>query len=284
MEEMQRFVVDTNFIKDEGLREYLSASRFNRAVIGQPQLIEIHKKHSHVDARKLLGLVCEFPAQIVILHSQATLYDMVGSTSRLIRQLTDARQTGAFPAFCDTVVRRNDGVADAHFAAMEQQAALYIEDLKATSLKMVNLFNLSADGLTDAEVLLLRRRVPYSTELQRKLIDMTFGVTGVILTGAGVDRALWPKKNTLAVNTFAFRYALFVVMYFTRWMKNGQAQIENADKLVNQIMDLQIAALASFFDGLKTREKKLIDIFEEGRSFVSQIGGYVECGRARTQK
>lgn len=50
-------------------------------------------------------------------------------------------------------------------------------------------------------------------------------------------------------------------------------------RLVNQVMDLKAAAVATIFDGLKTHDEMPRDVHLEAKQILGAIGAYVNCGR-----
>lgn len=80
-------------------------------------------------------------------------------------------------------------------------------------------------------------------------------------------------------NIARLRYALCVVIFLTRWIRHGEAKEIRQERLVNHVMDLKTAAVATFFDGLKTHDEMPKDVHLEAKYVLSAIGAYTNCGK-----
>lgn len=69
-----------------------------------------------------------------------------------------------------------------------------------------------------------------------------------------------------------------MALYFARWVKSNRVDMKNEQKIANQLMDMKIGAVASFFDGLLTNDAVLSEAYEEAVFVSDAVGGYVRCG------
>ncbi len=56
-----------------------------------------------------------------------------------------------------------------------------------------------------------------------------------------------------------------------RWISDGSINSLKPDKRLNDLIDMNYAAYATFFDGLLTDDKKLIDIYRDACFFLNEI-------------
>lgn len=280
---MQRLVIDTNYLADEGLQNYLAASRHNYGLINQITMVEVHKEYAATNARRLMQIACRFPGQIIILRDLVDLTNMDGTTARLSRRMIDADQTAKFGAYCETIIHAPlDTAIERQFAFFEEQSRNYLAEVAQTAPRLFNLFRMAERAFDASDVRHLCKRQSYPANLQKKLVHLAFAIREVLIS-AQQDR--FPKEAGLAINTYLFRYSLVVAMFFARWVKTGRNDISNPNRLLNQIFDMKITAMATFFDGLLTREPDMAEMYEEASFVSAALGGYTNCGlRHRHQR
>jgi len=277
---VMRCVIDTNWLGDDALAAYLARSPQNHAVISEMTLVEVHKDAAAYNARLLLKLLCERSRQVIVLRSTRELYRDGGSGRGLVNRLIDPRQTSSFSEFCQTVIEvPDDTYTAAHFALMESQSRDQISGLKANIGNMLTLFDRCVSIFERSELDRLRKRIPYSENLQRKLIQLSMDMHKMLLRSLNIERHYHPKDLRRSLNTFVFRYALCVVIFLTRWIRQGETKSIKEERLINHVMDLKTAAVATFFDGLKTHDEMPHDVHIEVKHILGTIGAYVNCGR-----
>ncbi|MEZ2142256.1 hypothetical protein AAE026_08110 [Bradyrhizobium sp. DN5] len=107
---MKRIVIDTNSLKSDELKEYLSEST-NVAVIPDFAILETLKIGDATGISDQLAICAERAKQIKVLKPT---YSVAGLRSRrrsrgLQRRLVDKNQTAFFKTFCDKVEGAKDG-------------------------------------------------------------------------------------------------------------------------------------------------------------------------------
>jgi hypothetical protein len=80
----------------------------------------------------------------------------------------------------------------------------------------------------------------------------------------------WPGAAEL-LNTFIFRIALCVYLLAVRWISVGGAKSARADRLRNDMVDMNFAAFATYFDGLLTADNKLIELHGEAAFVIRRL-------------
>lgn len=279
MSPMKRYVVDTNMLGSPELAAYLQASKHHFGIVTEATMIELHKTHAADVVRDVLRLPCRFPRQIILLRDEVELVGMDGATPRLVRRLVDEVQTSDFPEYCATIVTPPiDKMIRDHFSKMESQSDAYMKDFTGRAGKIFNLFRAAEARFDENDVVHLRKRQSYPIELQKKLIAMAFAVRQLLIRN-DADAREFPTETQLAINTYLFRYCFFVALYFARWIKSNRTDLKNEQKIANQLMDMKIGAVASFFDGLLTNDAVLSETYEEAVFVSGSMGGYVRCGK-----
>ncbi|PXA77579.1 hypothetical protein DMC25_23160 [Caulobacter sp. D4A] len=278
---MRRTVIDTNCLGHGDLENYLGEARDNKGLISQVTMIEIHKDAAIDITRKLMAIACRYPRQIEILQDESDLTCMSGGTRRLARRLIDPVQTAQFGAYCETVIQAPvDAEIQAQFQALQAQSQGYIADTSRRAANLFNLYRLAEQAFTESDLRHLRKRDSFPGDLQLKLVDFAFAVRAVLIRGGAEPASAFPTVTGEVINTVLFRYSLLVALYFARWVKTGKTDITNPSRLTNQLLDFKIAAVATFFDGLLTKEPALAELFGEAVVVAGAMGGYVRCGQS----
>ncbi|MBT2188656.1 hypothetical protein [Sphingobium nicotianae] len=274
-----RFVIDTNWLSDAALTEFLARSAADFAVIPEMTLVEVHKDAAAKNGRKLLQTLCGRPRQVIILRGTHDLYRDSGVSKGLCNRLIEPAQTANFGAYCRTVIDvADDDLTNAHFSLMEEQSRDQIADLRANVGNILTLFERCTTIFEKGDLDRLRKRIPYSGDLQRKLIHLSMDMHKMLLRSLNIQPQFHPRDLRRALDTFVFRYALCVVIFLTRWIRQGETKTIKEERLVNHVMDLKTVAVATFFDGLKTHDEMPRDVHREVKFILGAIGAYVNCG------
>src|ERR1700748_3148563 len=102
-------VIDSNFLQNEKLRDYLAASPGKQAVITDYAAMEAHKGDTLKSIYKSLGILCEFPEQVIILKSTTIACGVRGTDPDLREPLIDRDQTSGFPLYCRQLRAAQEG-------------------------------------------------------------------------------------------------------------------------------------------------------------------------------
>jgi len=71
--------------------------------------------------------------------------------------------------------------------------------------------------------------------------------------------------------TFIFRSSLCWLLIARRWISVGGAKRVKTEKLRNDMVDGFFASYATYFDGLLTFDKKLVEIYQEASALLDAI-------------
>lgn len=286
-------LVDNNFAQRDGMRSYLAASRENRAAITHTLMEEWHKKQASRTTRLSLQVACSFPDQIIVLRDTAELMHMSGDPNGLLLRLIDRKQTSNFASYCETVITAplDDGI-EAQFAAHEKYTSEKMASLEIEAKKMWALFAKwddpeHHDGFSDAQRRqmngIVRRGVFLPAELQQKTLRLAMQQAGSNFQRHAVTTDNISDDWSKMANLLSFRYGAMLVSLYVYWKsEHGNTYPSNRRQVLAWLNDIKIAAQATYFDGFKTSEKKLIPVYEIGLSMIKALGGYTNCGRETT--
>lgn len=271
-----RTVIDTNGLQDEKLERYLARDRRNIAVVPDAVLMETFKKNALVSADKATAILRRYSRQTVILKRPDKILRINTRNSGLGPRMIDSRQTAAFQNFSGFIANaKQGGIERSYVEACQHEAETNMNFLLENAKEFPSIFKMLTDRFTREEIVELRDRSPRSASTQMKLFDLMFKQTGALYHRGGIEKRYWPKTFNDAANTFAFRYALCITLLFSHWVHEGKQMEKNPEKIVNDIVDVNVAAMATFFDGVLSNDANVLNLHSEARYIISQIGAYL---------
>ncbi len=257
-----RKVIDSNYFQSLALRHYLSASKNNFAVLTDYAAMEAYKGDTLKSIYPSMVIVSEFPRQVLILKPTSKIVGLLGREKGLQRRLIDKHQTSGFPKFCADLLAARSGnkALEKSLVCMGKEASEHLEKVMSDAVKLPE----AADGLvkdfTQQELDVIRKGAPLTPELPDKIVKNA--MTLAVLLGA--DHPQWrglPPLDELP-NTFLFRFALSGIVYLVSRIEFGGFGETKPEKLRNDVVDLSFSAYATYFDGLLTRDRRLVSIYE----------------------
>ncbi|MEV5031003.1 hypothetical protein MRBLMC3_000157 [Sphingobium sp. LMC3-1-1.1] len=259
-------IADTNFLRDDRALAYLSTSRSNRIGLTDTVLVEMHKKRPDVTVPNSLVHLSRFPKQVIVIKQFPQLYHFPIRSTADVRRMIDGKQTGAFPRFVAEILNHEDReVVELALKSGHHDAQLRMKELEQETKLLPEVFKQINSRFRSSELEQLRLRVPYGSDTQRKLIDLVFDMSRGMFKSVRIDPAYYPRVNAEVFHFLVFRYALCVVLLYTRWVHHGQQMETKISKLINDVNDAHIASIATYFGGVLSDDAKLCDIHREAR-------------------
>ena len=268
-----RIVVDSNQLQTERLRTYLAKSRTNFAVLTDYAAMEAYKGNTLESIYKSMGILCEYPYQIIILKNTRIVSGLSGRGSGLQKRLIDKSQTKNFQDYAhDLRAAKNGNLSvQRHLLELGKQAdehlASMVADAKATRAAFVGI----ASMYSKKERRSVRLGQRYSTAMIKKTVENVVHVAGNVFDAYPEVRN-WPVYKELP-NTFIFRAVLCNHLLALDWSALGGVKDASAEKLRNDYVDMSFAAYATFFDGLLSADAKVSRIHQEARKWLSSLFG-----------
>ncbi len=271
-----RTVIDTNGLQDQRLERYLARDRRNIAVIPDMVLMETFKKNSLVSADKATAILRRFARQTVILKRPDRILRVSTRTSGLGPRMIDSKQTAAFQSFSSFIARAKlPGLERNYIENSQREAEANLDFLLKNAKQFPRIFATITNLFTRDEIIELRDRSPRSASTQIKLLGLMFEQTKVLYSHGGIEKQYWPETIKDATNTFPFRYAICMTLLFSHWVHEGRPMEKKPEKIVNDIVDVNVAAMATFFDGILSNDARVLSLHSEARYVLSQIGAYL---------
>jgi hypothetical protein len=266
-----RKVVDSNFLQSEELRVYLSKSPRNFAVLTDYASMEAYKGNTLVSICRSMQILANFPRQVIILKGTQTVCGLKGRSSGLQRRMIDETQTRGFGEWCRKLAaaERGDIRLQNQLLELGREATTQMDRILADARKFSPGLEEVSKTFTPVELKTLRTDAPYTEELFGKII-------GNILIMAAFMFADHPRVAKLPPiaelpNTFIFRVALCAYLLALRWISVSGARNVNPERIRNDIVDLNFAAVATFFDGILTSDVKVRQIYHDAHFLLRKF-------------
>lgn len=266
------YVVDSNYLTNPKLRDYLTASKNNKVVIIDFVMMEAYKNHSIPLMNRLMAIICEFKEQIIILKGTTAIGTLKGRKAGLIRRMISQESMTDFQTFCSTLklaAQGNKGAIksfEEHAKSADEHFQKSTQDLNNLTISLQQL----ASTFTKDELKNIRFDKERSLETSKKLA----GILMIILDKFFESHPLRPKrpKGPEILNTFIFRSAVAALIFILGWIRLGMQKQISAKKHGNDIVDMVFAVYGTYFDGILTDDQKLLGVYEELKVALEAFG------------
>jgi hypothetical protein len=268
-------VVDTNQLRDQRLREYLTQSTYNFAVVPDYTMMETYKVKTLKSIYASLEILGEFPKQVIALKGSAQISGLSGRPAGLQRRMIDEKQTRNFPEFCADLNRAHAGdpVYQASILRLADEATKHLDDviLPHASTWLSRIDSVARATYSESEMKMLRQpNFSIDRSIATKILRSTFELGYFSLEHHHARQKL-TKDVMWFKNTFPFRFALCVYMSVINWIACGGGTATKATKVRNDLVDAAIAAYATYFNGLLSADGKALHIYDHAMAILSTI-------------
>jgi hypothetical protein len=265
---MRKYVVDTNYLRSEKLREFLARAPTNLAVLTDYSAMEAHPGETTlITIFRSMEIVRQFPNQIVILKHSSSASRLRGRSSGLERRFIDETATRRFPEYCRKLSVAEAGDVGLRHELLEQGriSASHLDRIR-TVAQTAN-FREKLKDVTNSfsanDLRIVRQKETFNDAMITRL---ALQVVRVAAEGFGCHRVRFPPAKEVT-NTFLYRYALGFCSLAIRWASDG-AQFVKGEKLRNDLVDLNFVSFATFFDGLLSADARAIDLYKMVRTHL----------------
>lgn len=266
-----KFVVDSNFLRDKKLRQYLSKGKSHYAVLTDYAAMEAYKGDTLASIFKSMRILAEFPKQVIVLKGTTTIGKLSGRSSGLTRRMVWTELTQGFPEFCEQLKLAQAGDRRLERQLLDYGAAAteHLDEILANAAGLqVAMINVSKE-FSAAELRALRTGGKYTPTIAKKTMELVDDLTVRAMKAHphGVKRGQYKETP----NTFLYRNSLAHVVYMIQWMRKGSQINTRPEKIRNDLVDINFATYATYFDGILTNDKKLNELHDETRYLLSLI-------------
>jgi hypothetical protein len=268
----KRFIIDSNYMRNPELRTFLSNNASNVAVLTDYASMEAYKGKTLTTLFNSMEILSEFPRQVLILKGTKAVGQLSGRQSGLASRLISIPYTKDFSHFCKLLPLALNGnkALEAQLLETGQIANQHLERMLGDAREILPSFAEVAQNFTQAEIAIIRSaKQPYTAEMTKKIIDfiMELGLRFIEIHPNGVRR---PRRAEM-LNMFLFRMAMCAFILIRTWIRNGNGMEVKPEKIRNDVVDINFATYALYFDGILSNDKKLLDIYSEANFLLPRL-------------
>jgi hypothetical protein len=250
-------VIDSSRLQSPELREFLSASPANAAVLPDFAWFEVYKQETVEAVLAFLSVIGDFPEQIIVLKSGGEIARMnLGRSS----EIAAMEQQGIAPLLREMAGIMN-GPRSADPTVLQQLRRLW----SAAAVSRAGMHEGAIDILTSLpemseqmfsqhQLRIIRTNGRYTDAMFASIFGAAEQVWETLAEGYGLKWRSMHRDD--AANAYLFRYSLGIVIYLLWWIRTGSPKIERIDRIQNDLIDLSFAVYGTYYDGFLTADRK----------------------------
>lgn len=273
---MITLLADSNGLRHAGLNAYLAASRDHAIALSDLTLVEMRKSNAFSTSRNSLRIAAQFPEQVFVLRRTDLILDeniIHESQAAALFDYYETIELGGLARHLQTLPEP-PGLR-AHMAELESSAQLVISHLIEEVAPLEAGLVEAAKDFTPAELTQIRTASGLTDGTRDKLLDLLKETTGGFILKNQKPRRREPLKLRDAMGLFAFRYSLCMLLYYIEWVRVGRTTGKKLSRRVNDVVDMQIAAIATYFNGVLSADAALQTVSCAARDILRGFGAYV---------
>lgn len=252
-----RLVIDSSKLQSAELREFLSASAANLAVLPDFAWFEVYKQETVEAVLASLSVIGDFPEQIIVLKSGGEIARMNLGHSSEIAAMEQQGIASMLREMADIMngPRRADPMVLQQLRKLWAAAAVNRAGMHEGAIDIVtSLPEMSEQMFSQHEVRIIRTNGRYTEMMFAKIFGAAEQVWETLAEGYGLPWRSMHRNN--AANAYLFRYSLGIVIYLLWWIRTGSPKIERVDRIQNDLIDLSFAVYGTYYDGFLTADRK----------------------------
>jgi hypothetical protein len=258
----KRLVIDSSKLQSVELREFLSASSTNMAVLADFAWFEVYKQQSAGALLAFFSVIGDFAGQLIVLKSGAEIArinpalpigpeEMTREDSHLVRQMID---TVRGPQIEDPMVLHQ-------LQERWRSANLTLTDMHEGAIDIIaSLPEMSEQMFSESEIRIIRTNRRYTEKMFANIFGAAEQIWETLADGYAIS---WPPMaREHLYDAYLFRYALGIVIYLLWWIRTGSQKVERLDRVRNDLIDLSLAVYGTYFDGFLTGDRRAEWLFQ----------------------
>jgi hypothetical protein len=239
--------------------------------------MEAHKGDTLASIFPSIALLAEFPKQVIVLKTTGVVCGLSGRQAGLRRRLVDQKQTRGFPEYCKAlrVAKLGDQSARQQLLDNGRVADDQMDRMLADAQNMPEAVRAISARFTEAELKIIRTHSAFSDQLIRKVLESVIALAQELY-------ARHPKPTAVRAwdelpNTFLFRTALCGFVLALDWIAVGGPKDVKITKIRNDIVDVNFATYATYFDGLLSMDEKPLRIYDRAAFILDAANSSLKC-------
>lgn len=258
-----KYVVDSNYMNNQKLMEFLQKSSNNFAVLPEFVAMEMYKGGSFERIGNALRVLSKYPNQVLILKGGRKLFSLNGKSKGLQRRLIDEAQTKGFSDYLNKFELSANGHPGYQRAILELSkfADSHFEKMLSDTEVIKDSVQLISERFSKADRALIRNNKLTDLDLNEKIIRVSFEITAEVLKNSELN-IRFPTYAELP-NTYYYRVILACFLLgLVRESESGVKAV-STKKYRNDMVDMTIISAATYFDGLMTNDERMKNMFEK---------------------
>ncbi len=233
--------------------------------------MECYKGNALSNIQRSLAIVATYPEQVIVLKGTRDIVQLQAQGPHTLDALIDVQQTAGFKFFVRHVQAAALGDKDlqSQLVHLAEAAKAHFRQRRDDAAGVALAIRETARTFLPSQLAELRREGPLSQKTGEVVVKNVLLLTAKLFQ-AHPDVGSLPPADTLR-GTFVFRFALAVQLLVVRWLSEGGIESVSMDVLGNDIVDMAYAAYATLFDGILSRDRKLLSLYEESTFFLDHV-------------
>jgi len=259
-------LIDSSAMKSAELEKYLEASPTNKIILCGNVCMEQFKGSVPFVFSNDAVIIRKHPHQIEILKENYELKRIRGTSSGVYKRMINRKSSDLLQKSLMVSPNKMQNYSDAN---LKEAALNRLSYIQRDMVRLIDFYSNLEQELDPQDIQKIRCQEACSFRFWSQFLSLCYTMTlNLIETG--------PPPNTKPLLkqihfTYQFRYSVFLMSHFLIWLKNGSQKNLSIKKLSNDMIDLEIGAISSFFDGLISRDKRLNEITQISRWLLFQI-------------
>jgi hypothetical protein len=273
---MITLLVDSNAMRHPGLKGYLGASRDHAIALSDLTLLEMRKSNALSTSRDSLRIVAQFPQQSYVLKRTDEILGETITSEAQTHTLFDYEETVELSVLSRRLqaIPEPTGLRD-RMAQLEATAQLVMSRLTDEVAPLEAGLVEAAKDFTQAELTQIRTVSGVTDSTRRKLLDLLKETTKDFILKNQEPGRRAPMALRDATGLFAFRYSLCMLLYYMEWVRVGRTTGKALPRRVNDVVDMQVAAMGTYFNGVLSADAHLQMVSNTARAVLRGFNGYV---------
>lgn len=277
-----RLVIDSNSLSSDRLAEFLAESKSNFAIITDYAWMEAYKANSIPVLKKSMSVLGRYQEQVLHLWGTKKISGMDFRGAALGDMMVRKRAAKDFRELVQNLERLDEvgplplSKITAHVEAarshIEGRLLRNMEESREAYPEMQTFF-------TKQEIAAIRSNAPHSPEIMGKIMFLV-GKSSERLAKRHPAKPRGPTPKSY-YNTFIFRYSLASIIYFIDWIREGSQPNKKASLFRNDLIDISFAVYGTYFNGIMSKDKKLIRYYAELSVALEYLGARIPVDASR---
>ncbi len=237
---------------------FLKGSNQNRIIITDQLLVETFKSGSVAQVKNAFNTVSGFESQILLTKPPLTMLGITPIQKGLRKRYIDNKQTERFREFLIYLNRHSssDINLNSFIDEIKNQAQNKLLEYKRIAKDLTDNIKSFTDKFTQQEL----RQLRSTQEISKSVAIIFFDEIQDKATQSFLHSAKKSTKQIMKYDflySFNYRWILCLYLHLLGKIKDGADNQLNPNKLVNDLIDMELAALGTIYDGVISGDNNL---------------------------